>query len=110
MANVLAVMEDLEKEHDVKIVAVTSPELYEELMINDPAKAQSILSDEERQYVVTLHNGWSGFMDRFIMPGDYPKRTIEIDRFLKAGPPAEVYKLAKFDSAALKEQILKALK
>ncbi|MBU1102380.1 hypothetical protein KJ853_01850 [Patescibacteria group bacterium] len=109
MTNVLAILPDLEQKLDVKIVAVTSPELYEELMQKDPAKAKSILSDEERQYVVTLHNGWSGFMNRFIMPVDYPKRTIEIDKFLKSGPPAEVYQLAKFDSESLKEKILKAL-
>ncbi len=109
MANVLAILPDLEQNLDVKIVAVTSPELYEELMQKDPAKAKLILSDEERQYVVTLHNGWSGFMDRFIMPADYLERTIEIDKFLKSGPPAEVYKLAKFDSESLKEKILKAL-
>jgi len=109
MANVLTILPDLIGKFDIKIIAVTSPELYEELMKNNPVKAESILSDKEREYVVTLHNGWSGFMDRFIMPGDYPKRTIEIDKFLKAGPLAEVYKMAKFDTEGLKEQILKAL-
>ncbi len=109
VTNVLAILPELIKTLDVKIIAVTSPELFEELMKNDPAKAESILSDEDRKCVVTLHNGWSGFMDRFIMPADYLKRTIEIDKFLKAGPPAEVYKMAKFDSEGLKKQILEAL-
>ncbi len=109
MANVLEILPDLKEKYDIKIVAVTSPELFEELMEKDPAKAQTILSDEERKCMVTLHNGWSGFMYRFLLPGDYPKRTMEIDKFLKAGPPKEVYQLAKFDAKGIKEQILKAL-
>ena len=109
MANTLEILPDLEQGLDIKIIAVTSPELFEEFRRNNPAKAQDILSDEERQYVITLHNGWSGFLDRFILPADYEKRTIEIDRFLKSGPPAEVYKLADFDKEGIKKQILEAL-
>ena len=37
---------------DVKIVAVTSPQLYEELRRDDPEKADAILADDERQYVI----------------------------------------------------------
>jgi len=110
MANVLEILPDLEIENDVKIVAVTSPELFEELMAKNPEKAKTILSEEDRKNVITLHNGWSGFMYRFLMPEKYPERTIEIDRFLKAGPPSEVYKLANFDAQGIKKQILKALK
>jgi len=110
LANVLEILPELEKkELDVKIVAVTSPELFEELMEKDPQKARSILSDEERKNIVVLHNGWSGFLDPFILPADYSKRTIGIKEFLKSGPPAEVYKLAGFDPQSLKEKILKAI-
>ncbi len=109
LANVLIILPEMEKELDVKIIAVTSPELFEEWRRNNPEKAKEVLPDEERQHVVTLHNGWSGFLNRFLLPGDYEKRTIEIDRFLKSGPPAEVYKLAKFDIDGIKDQIFKAL-
>ena len=109
MANVLEILPDLEKDLDVKIVAVTSPELYEELKETDPQKAASILSDEERKYVITLHNGWPGFLYPFILPPDYPKRALGIKRFLKSGPPAEVYQFAGFDPEGLKEKILSAL-
>ncbi|MDD5589619.1 MAG: 1-deoxy-D-xylulose-5-phosphate synthase N-terminal domain-containing protein [Candidatus Portnoybacteria bacterium] len=109
MANVLALLKEFEEKADIKIIAVTSPELFEELRRENPEKANSILSDEERQYVVTLHNGWSGFLHRFLLPGDYEKRTIEIDKFLKSGPVGEVYKLAEFDAEGLREQILKAI-
>jgi len=109
MANVLEIMPELEKDYDVKIVAVTSPELFEELRQVNPQKADSILSAEDRERVVTLHNGWTGFLNPFILPKDYEKRVIGIKEFLKSGPPAEVYKVAGFDSSGLKEKILKAL-
>lgn len=109
LANTLAVLPDLEKDLDVKIVAVTSPELFVELRRNDPARANEIFSDEDRQNVITIHNGWSGFLDPFILPADYEKRTLEIDRFLKSGPVADVYKLANFDAAGILEQIRKAI-
>jgi len=110
MANVLEVLPELEKEGlDVKIIAVTSPELYEDLAENNPEKANAILSDEERKYVVTLHNGWPGFLYPFILPSNYPKRTIGIREFLKSGPPAEVYETAGFDPQGIKEKILSSL-
>ncbi|MFH0852006.1 MAG: 1-deoxy-D-xylulose-5-phosphate synthase N-terminal domain-containing protein [bacterium] len=109
MANVLASLPELEQNADIKIIAVTSPELFEELKKNDPAKADSILPDEERQYVITLHNGWPAFLNPFILPGDYQKRVIGIDRFLKSGAVDEVYKFAEFDVEGLKKKILGAL-
>jgi len=110
MANILEILPELEQNSDVKIVAVTSPELFVDLRRNDPAKANEIFSDEDRKIVITIHNGWSGFLDPFILPSDYEKRTLEIDRFLKSGPPAEVYKLAGFDPQGILEQILNAIK
>jgi transketolase len=110
MANVLEILPDLEKKYDVKIVAVTSPELFEELRAKNPKKANAILSDEDRENVITLHNGWQGFLNPFILPKDYDKRVIGINKFLKSGPPAEVYKVAEFDPEGLKKKILKAIK
>jgi len=109
MANVLEILPQLEKDYDIKIVAVTSPELFEELRKNDPKKANAILSDEDREKVITLHNGWPEFLNPFILPKDYDKRVIGINKFLKSGPPAEVYKVAEFDPEGLKNKIKKAL-
>ncbi|OGZ35156.1 MAG: hypothetical protein A2174_01700 [Candidatus Portnoybacteria bacterium RBG_13_41_18] len=109
MANVMEILPDLEKDHDIKIIAVTSPELYEELCEKDPQKAKSILSDEERPLVVALHNGWPGFLYRFLLPPDYLKRAIGVKKFLRSGPVNEVYELAGFDPKGLKEKILKGL-
>jgi transketolase len=109
MANVLEILPELEKDYDVKIVAVTSPELFEELRAKNPLKADSILSAEDRKMIITLHNGWSGFLNPFILPEDYKKRIIGIDKFLKSGTPSEVYKIAELDPQGLKNKILKAL-
>lgn len=109
LANVLEVLPELEQNYDIKIVAVTSPELFEELRAKDPQKANAIFSDEDRQKVVTLHNGWPGFLHPFALPADYPKKVIGINKFLKSGPPAEVYKIAEFDPEGLKNRIKKAL-
>jgi transketolase len=109
LANVLEIMPELEQSYDIKIVAVTSPELFEELREKDPQKANAIFSDEDRQRVVTLHNGWPGFLHPFALPADYPKKVIGINRFLKSGPPVEVYKVAEFDPEGLKNKIKKAL-
>ena len=40
MANLLEILPDLEKRWDVKIVAVTSPQLFEELRRNDPGEGR----------------------------------------------------------------------
>jgi len=109
LANVLEILPELEQNCDIKIVAVTSPELFEELRANDPQKANAIFSDEDRQRVITLHNGWPGFMHPFALPADYKKKVIGIDKFLKSGPVSEVYKVAEFDPQGLKAKILKAL-
>jgi transketolase len=91
--------------HDVKIVAATSPQLYEELRRSDPAKAAAILSDEERQFVVALHNGWPGFLYPFVMPGDYRSRVFGMDRFSRSGKPDEIYRNAGFDCEGLRKKI-----
>ncbi|HEY2013778.1 MAG TPA: 1-deoxy-D-xylulose-5-phosphate synthase N-terminal domain-containing protein [Bryobacteraceae bacterium] len=110
MHNALAILPEIEEQFDVKIVAVTSPQLYEELKRTDPAKAEAILSDEERQYVVALHNGWPGFLYPFIVPGDYQSRIFGVDRFSRSGKPDEIYQNAGFDGEGLRRKILNGTK
>jgi len=109
LANVLEILPELEQNHDIKIVAVTSPESFEELRERNPEKANLIFSDEDRERVITLHNGWPGFLHAFVLPKDYEKKIIGINKFLKSGPPSEVYQYAEFDPQGLKKKILKAL-
>ena len=106
MANTLEILPEIEQEWDVKIVAVTSPQLYEELRRNDPRKADEILSADERQYVVTLHNGWPGFLYPFLLPADHQDRVFGMDRFSRSGKPDEIYRNAGFDPAGLRKRIL----
>jgi transketolase len=110
MANVLEILPEIEDRADVKIVAVTSPQLYEELRQHDPKKATEILSDDERRYVVTLHNGWRGFLYPFLLPADYPRRVFGIDEFSRSGRPAEIYADARFDPPGLRERIIEWLR
>jgi transketolase len=106
MANTLEILPEIEERFDVKIVAVTSPQLYEELRRDNPAKAQEILADDERQYVVTLHNGWPGFLYPFLLPADFQSRVFGMDRFSRSGKPGEIYRAAEFDGAGLRKKIL----
>ena len=111
LLNTLEILPELEaKGMDVKIIAVTSPELFEELRQTNPAKAQSILPDAERPLVVTLHNGWPGFLYPFMLEPDYSKKAIGITHYLKSGNVAEVYEVASMTSQDIKEKILDAIK
>lgn len=106
MANLLAILPDVEKRYDVKIVAVTSPQLFEELRKTDQEKADAIFPDGERQYVTTLHNGWPGFLYPFLLPADYTGRVIGMDGFSRSGKPDEIYRDAEFDAEGLKKRLL----
>lgn len=110
MVNVLAILPELENEYDVKILAVTSPELFEELRESDPQKAEAIFSNEERAYTIALHNGWPGFLYPFLLPGGYAARAIGVNKFLKSGPPQEVYEVAGLDPEGIKNKIINAIK
>ncbi len=109
LLNTLEALPELEKTLDIKIIAVTSPQLFEELRKTNPKKAQSILPDDERPLVITLHNGWPGFLHPFMLPADYSNRALGISDYLKSGNPKEVYELAKMTAGDIKEKILKAI-
>jgi transketolase len=109
MANLLEILPAIEGRADVKIVAVTSPQLFEELRRTDPQKADEILSAEDRRYVMTLHNGWRGFLYPFLLPADHAGRTFGMDDFSRSGIPSEIYHDAGFDPSGLLDRILGAL-
>src|ERR1019366_2557033 len=107
MANLLEILPELEELHDVKIIAVTSPQLFEELRKTDPQKADAILSADERPHVVALHNGWRGFLYPFLLPADHAERSFGMDDFLRSGSPKEIYRAAGFDPDGLREKFRK---
>jgi transketolase len=110
MANLLAALPELQTEADLKIIAVTSPELFEELREQDPARAAQILSEEDRSRLMAFHNGWSGFLYPFLLPPDWKHRVFGIDRFQRSGIPPEIYAAAGFDAAGIRDKILAYLR
>ncbi|MFA6547491.1 MAG: thiamine pyrophosphate-dependent enzyme [Candidatus Magasanikbacteria bacterium] len=109
LVNTLEILPELEQQYDVKIIAVTSPQLFEEYRKNNPQKAQEVLADSERSLVTTIHNGWTGFLNSFLLPTDYEKRSIGIDTYLKSGNVQEVYELAGLAPQDIKEKILNSV-
>ncbi len=111
LVNTMEAVPELEKQGiSVKVVAVTSPQLFEELRKNNPEKANEIFSDEDRKIAVTIHNGWKGFLYPFLLPADYEKRTIAIDTYLKSGNAKEVYELAGLTAEDIGEKVLETVK
>lgn len=110
MANTLEVLPEIQEQYDAKLIAVTSPELFEELRETNPEKAQSILADDEREKVIAIHNGWKGFLYPFILGKDYAKKSLGVATYLKSGPPKEVYDMAELSPKDIKEKILNAVK
>jgi transketolase len=105
LANVLAALPELERRADIKIIAVTSPDLFEELRQRDPEKAQTVVSDEERASLLTFHNGWPGFLYPFLLPSDFTGRCHGIDHFQRSGSPKEIYTAAGFDPEGIAVKI-----
>jgi hypothetical protein len=71
--------------------------------------AAAIFLDEERPFVVALHNGWRGFLYPLLLPGDHGERTFGMDDFSRSGNPKEIYHHAAFDPAGIQEKILSAV-
>jgi len=95
---------------DAKIVAVTSPEIYSELLKSNPEKAGSIISDEERPTVVTFHDGWEGFLDEMLYSSDDMKHRQGINKFLASGKAAEVLGMAGLDAQGIIKRIKSVFK
>lgn len=110
MSNLLETLPAIEEYADVKVVAVTSPQLFEELRRHDPHKAAGIFSDEDRRCAMALHNGWRGFLYPFLLPGDYTSRVFGMDGFARSGKPPEIYHQAGFDPAGIRDKVLAYLR
>jgi transketolase len=108
LANLAGIMPQIENNFDIKIIAVTSPELFVEHRKHDPESARAILSDEERKKLIVLHNGWKGFLYPFILPADYENRVLGMDGYYKSGRPDEIYEQAGFSPPQLLEKIMLA--
>jgi len=108
LLNTLEILDTVEKEYDVKIVNVTSPQLFEDLCKKDLEKANKIYSSNDRENATMIHNGWKGFLYPFLLPENYIERTIAIDTYLKSGKSLAVYELAGLSGEDIKTKILKS--
>ncbi|MFA7315072.1 MAG: 1-deoxy-D-xylulose-5-phosphate synthase N-terminal domain-containing protein [Candidatus Magasanikbacteria bacterium] len=105
--NLLQVLPDLEKEKmDIKVVVVTSPELFIELKKKNKKKADNIFSQEDRKVGVTLHAGWKGFLRDFIDNDYFEERSVGLETYLASGSVEEVYEMAKLTAKDIKKKIL----
>lgn len=105
--NLLNILSDLEKEKlDIKVVVVTSPELFTELKKKNKKKAESIFDKKDRKVTVTLHAGWKGFLRDFVDNDFYEERSIGLETYLQTGNVEEVYEMAKLTSRDIKEKLL----
>ena len=108
LANLLKALPKIEEAYDVKIVAVSSPKLFDEFRERNPKDANKVLSDKERKTVIALHNGWPGFMYPVIMSDKQKDRVHGIERFLSSGRPEEIYLQAGFDPEGIAKTILES--
>lgn len=102
LENTLLALPKLRKDgFDPKIVVVTSPEIYSELLKTNPEKAGLIISDEERNNIVTLHDGWNGFLDDIFYSSDILQCRQGVDGFLVSGKADEVSAIAGLDTRGI---------
>jgi transketolase len=106
LENLISAMPQIEKQLDVKIIAASSPQKYLELIKSNPAEAAKIISDEEKKSAITLHNGWAGWLDEFLMPSGALNHRAGITNFLSSGQASEVIAKAGFDEKSIAEKIL----
>ena len=106
LLNCEKIKEQLEKDsYGVKIVAVTSPELFKELLQNNPEKSAGILSAQEREIAITINNGYPEFLSDFIDGFDLNKRMLGTGGYLKSGTAEEVYDYAGLSPEKLYQKI-----
>ena len=105
MVNVMEKEKKLKK-YNIKIIAVTSPELFLEL---NKKEQKAILSDDEREQLITIHSGWKGFLRPLMYGKNIENRIISIDNYLESGKADDVYKLAKMTSTDIKDKIIQII-
>ncbi|HRY36393.1 MAG TPA: 1-deoxy-D-xylulose-5-phosphate synthase N-terminal domain-containing protein [Candidatus Magasanikbacteria bacterium] len=96
----------LEKDgYATKLVVATSPELFAELLQNNPEKAEKIISEEERDIAITINNGYPEFLSEFLSGENLSQRMIGIKNYLKSGTMEEVYEYAGLSASGLYSKI-----
>ncbi len=106
LENIVAALPELEKQINVKVLAITSPELFVEWREKNPAEASKVLSEEEKAITTTIHNGWKEFLNDFILTDEEKSRALGVDTYLRSGSAKEIYEYAGLDTETLIKKIL----
>lgn len=101
---------ELEPIFDAKIVVVTSPQLFAELSETNRELARQIIADDERNSLITLHNGSLNFLNEVLLSESAKKRRVGVDSYLKSGRAEEVLRQAGLDVESLAEKIISMFK
>jgi transketolase len=101
---------ELEPIFDIKIVVVTAPKLFNELYKTNREQARQIIADEEKNSLVTLHNGSMNFLDDALLTESAKKRRIGANTYLKSGRADEVIRFAGLDVESIAERIISMFK
>ena len=105
--NLLQVLPELENKNlDIKVVVVTSPELFSDLKKKNKNKAENIFNSADRKVCITLHAGWKGFLRDFLDNDYFDERSIGLETYLESGNVEEVYEMAKLTSEDIKKKLL----
>lgn len=112
LENTLETIPELEKSGlNIKVIVVTSPELFLDFKNKNKNKkiAKTILSDKEKEIVLTLHNGGIDFLADFSTYSKYSDCSIGISQYLKSGTAEEVYEYAQLDSPSIFKKIIECV-
>jgi len=108
LENLEKIISELEaRDLNVKIVAVTSPQLFAKYKITNTEKAERIFSAEDARIAVTVHAGSRIYLHDFLSGENIERRSIALDSYYPSGRVEEVYEAAGMDASSLLEKVLK---
>ncbi|HOX60764.1 MAG TPA: thiamine pyrophosphate-dependent enzyme [Candidatus Magasanikbacteria bacterium] len=94
---------------NMKIVAVTSAQLFAKYKNTNPEKAQRVFSEEDARIAVTVHAGSRMYLRDFLSGENIESRSIALDSYYPSGRVEEVYEEAGMDSLQLLDKILNVI-
>ena len=106
LENLISALLEIEKQLDIKIIVATSPQKYLEMVKTNPSSADKIITDEEKKTAITLHNGWIGWLDEFLMTPEVLRHRVGMEKFLSSGRASEVIAQAGLDAESIAKKIV----
>jgi transketolase len=111
LENTEKIISELEaRDLSVKIVAVTSAQLFAKYKITNPDEAKIIFSDEDARIAVTVHAGSKMYLHDFLSGENIERRSIALDSYYPSGRVGEVYEVAGMDVGGLLQKVVNIVK